>query len=268
MSNPAGSFIWYELMTPDPDTASTFYRAVVGWTIGSADRGRSDGKDYRMIGRSDGKHAGGVLRLTDDMTQHGARPTWLGYLSTPDTDAAVADIVADGGKVQMPVTRMPGVGSIAMVTDPQGVPFYVMTPTPPPDTPDAASDVFSPTAGERVGWNELASPDLAASKAFYSRHFGFEFNEVMNMGPMGDYCFIDHHGQRLGAIMQRQDERQPAMWLFYFRVPSIAASKTAIEASGGGILMGPHEVPTGEWILIATDPSGAGFGLVGPKGEA
>ena len=27
--------------------------------------------------------------------------------------------------------------------------------------------------------------------------------------------------------------------------------------------MGPHQVPTGEWILIATDPSGAGFGLVG-----
>ena len=26
MSNPPGSFIWYELMTPDPDTATSFYR--------------------------------------------------------------------------------------------------------------------------------------------------------------------------------------------------------------------------------------------------
>jgi predicted enzyme related to lactoylglutathione lyase len=268
MPNPPGSFIWYELMTPDPETATTFYRAVVGWTIGAADPGRSDGKDYRMIGRSDGGYAGGVLRVDDDMARHGARPLWLGYLSTPDVAAAVAAVVADGGKVQMPVTAIPGVGSIAMVTDPQGVPFYLMTPTPPHDKPEATSDVFSPTEVQRVGWNELASPDLAGSKAFYSRHFGFEFNEVMNMGPMGDYCFIDHHGQRLGATMQRQDERQPAVWLFYFRVPSIAASKAAVEANGGRVLMGPHEVPTGEWILISTDPAGAGFGLVGPKGDA
>jgi uncharacterized protein len=87
----------------------------------------------------------------------------------------------------------------------------------------------------------------------------------MNMGPMGDYCFIDHHGARLGAMMQRQDERQPAVWLFYFGVPSVDAAKTAIEANGGTVLMGPHEVPTGEWIVIATDPAGAGFGIAGPK---
>ena len=31
--NPSGSFIWYELMTPDPDGAKAFYDAVVGWNI-------------------------------------------------------------------------------------------------------------------------------------------------------------------------------------------------------------------------------------------
>ena len=118
-----------------------------------------------------------------------------------------------------------------------------------------------------MNWNELASPDLAASKDFYRRHFGFEFNESMSMGPMGDYCFIDHHGQRIGAIMQRQSDKQPAVWLFYFGVPSIEASIRAIKANGGQVLMGPHQVVTGEWVVIATDPAGAGFGLAGPKGE-
>ena len=34
MANPAGSFIWYELMTPDPAGSKRFYDAVVaGWTI-------------------------------------------------------------------------------------------------------------------------------------------------------------------------------------------------------------------------------------------
>jgi predicted enzyme related to lactoylglutathione lyase len=166
----------------------------------------------------------------------------------------------------MPATDLP-VGRIAMVADPQGVPFYLMAPVPPPGVPDATSDVFDRHAPQRVNWNELASPDLAASKAFYSRHFGFEFNEAMNMGPMGDYCFIDHHGQRLGGVMQRQDDRQPAAWLFYIGVPSIAAATRAIEANGGKVIVRPRELPTTEWIVVATDPAGAGFGLSGPRGE-
>lgn len=267
MSNPAGSFIWYELMTTDPDAAKTFYGAVVGWSIAGAPDPMAGGMDYRMIGRSDGGQAGGVMRITADMAAHGVRPMWAPYLSTPDVDATVAAIVAEGGTVHMPAMTMAGVGRMAMVADPQGVPLYVMTATPPPDKADATSDVYSRTADQRVGWNELASPDLAASKAFYAKHFGFEFNEVMNMGPMGDYCFVDHHGERLGAIMQRQSDQQPAMWLFYFRVPAIVAAKQAVEAGGGKVLVGPMQVPTGEWILVAMDPQGAGFGLVSHKGD-
>ncbi len=262
MGNPAGSFIWYELMTTDPDAATSFYGAVVGWAISPPDPHRTDGKDYRMIGRSDGKHLGGVLKITPDM---GAAPSmWLAYLSAVDVDAKVAAIVADGGKVYMPATDIPHAGRIAMVGDPQGTPFYVMTPTPPPNMPDMSSDVFDRSAPQRVNWNELTSADLAASKVFYAKHFDFAFNESMDMGPMGEYSFIDHHGQRLGGMMQRQDPMQPAAWLFYFGVPSVAAAKTAIETHGGKVLMGPHQVPTGETIVMAVDPAGAAFGVVGP----
>ena len=75
MTNPHGDFIWYELMTPDPDGAKRFYDAVVGWDIEAAPSG---GMDYRMIAIPDGGNAGGVLRLTDEMHSHGARPVWLG----------------------------------------------------------------------------------------------------------------------------------------------------------------------------------------------
>jgi uncharacterized protein len=185
MANPAGSFIWYELMTPDPDAIAPFYAAVIGWRIDGASPGQPGGMDYRMIARDDGGSAGGVLRLSADMQQHGARPLWLPYLYTPDVDGTLAAIAAEGGKVQMKAMDLP-VGRIAMVTDPQGVPFYLMKPVPPPGKPDAASDVHDRQARQRVNWNELASPDLAASKTFYHRHFGFEFNESMSMGPMGD----------------------------------------------------------------------------------
>ena len=100
MANPAGSFIWYELMTPDPAGSKRFYDAVIaGWTIEAQPSGEMD---YRMITRSDGGNSGGVLRLTEEMQGHGARPCWLGYLGVPDVDAAVARVEEDGGRTLMP----------------------------------------------------------------------------------------------------------------------------------------------------------------------
>src|SRR5918997_6817687 len=100
MANPAGSFIWYELMTPDPAGSKRFYDAVVaGWTIEAQPSGEID---YRMISRSDGGNSGGVLRLTEEMQGHGARPCWLRLLGVPHVDAAVARGEGGGGGAPMP----------------------------------------------------------------------------------------------------------------------------------------------------------------------
>ena len=255
---PRGDFIWYELLTPDPQGSKVFYDSVVGWDIEPEPAGEMD---YRMIRRSDGGNAGGVFRINDDMAAHGARPTWLGYMNVPDVDAATAAIERAGGKTLM-ATDIPGVGRIAMVTDPQGAPFYVMRPLPPPGDPDAQSDVFSPDAEQRVGWNELQTSDVEAARRFYGEQFGWVTDDFMDMGEMGKYRFISHRGQRIGAIFDVRNG-QPPHFRFYFRVPSISAAKQVAEQKGGTILMGPHMVPTGDWIVIGSDPQGAEFALVG-----
>jgi predicted enzyme related to lactoylglutathione lyase len=260
-----GSFIWYELMTPDPDAAAKFYGAVLGWKFSPRTAPPGE-QDYRMIQRDDGGSAGGVLRLTADMQREGARPIWLGYLHVADVDAATQAIQADGGELLMPRKDLP-VGHIAMLADPMGSPFYVMDPIPPPGKPEAKSDVFDVSAAQRVRWNELASPDLVRAKAFYARHFHFQFNQVMPMGPMGDYCFIDHDDLRIGAVMQKPADSPLGSWLFYFGTGSITAAQRAIEAGGGKMIRGPNEVPGGEWTLLATDPAGAAFGVVGRQSD-
>ena len=259
--NPAGDFIWYELITPDPDGAKAFYDAVVGWTI---DPSSSFPNGYRMIGRSDGKSAGGLLPLNDEMAQHGARPTWLGYIHVTDVDKSVASIEQAGGEVHMGPTDIPGVGRIAMVADPQGASFYVMKPIPPAGDPDARSDVFSPDADQRVGWNELQTSDVEKARQFYGEQFGWDSNDFMDMGEMGKYRFFDHHGVRLGALFNA-DNGQPSHFRFYIRVPSISAAKMTAEQKGAKIHMGPHQVPTGDWIVIGSDPQGAEFALVGAQ---
>ena len=267
MPNPAGSFIWYELMTSDANAAARFYGAVVGWQIADQPGPQDGEKDYRHIARDDGGSAGGVLQLTPDMLAHGAHPAWVAYFHVADVDQAVQAITADGGQALMPKMTLP-VGEIAMLADPMGAAFYVMTPVPPPGQPDAVSDVFSVDQPQHVRWNELCSPDLARAAAFYARHFGFQLNDSMPMGPvLGDYRFIDHGGLRVGGMMALPDGAGPGGWTFYFGVRSAAAAKRAIEAAGGKVEMDLHQVPGGDWVVIANDPQGARFGVVGPRGE-
>lgn len=253
-----GSNIWYELMTTDPDAATAFYGSVVGWTISDPIGGD---QDYRMIGRSDGGFAGGVLGLTGEMQQHGARPIWLGYVGVDDVDATVSKIEAKGGKALMPAFDIPQ-GRIAMVADAQGNPFYVMKPIPPADKPEGESDVFSATAEQRVGWNELTTSDPAAARDFYGDLFGWTSEDFMPMGELGEYRFFAHSGTTIGAVCKPMPGGSSG-WRYYIRVPSISAAIDAVKGGGGTVSMGPHEVPGGDHIIIGNDPQGAEFALVG-----
>jgi len=258
-SEDHGSYIWYELMTPDPDAAKVFYDAVVGWDVEPQPSGEMD---YRMIRRSDGGNAGGVMRLTDEMQQHGARPTWLGYICVDDVDASVASIKQGGGKTYMAAFDIPNIGRIAMVADPQSAPFYVMKPIPPAGRENEKSDVFSRDGQQRCGWNELSTSDPVAARRFYGDQFGWTSDEFMDMGEHGEYRFFNRGDIMIGAVAGTAPGQQPH-WRYYFRVPSIAKAKETAEANGGKIAMGPMEVPGGDHIIIGLDPQGAEFAHVG-----
>lgn len=264
MTNPKGSFLWYELMTSDPDAAARFYGAVVGWTIAPNAGTAASGVDYRMIRRSDGGNAGGVLGLNADMLAGGARPAWMGYLYTPDVDATIAAITADGGAVHMPPTDLP-VGRIAMLSDPQGAPFYVMNPIPPAGMEDVDSDAFSPTEAQHVRWNELMTSDPDAAIAFYRKHFGWGQEGAFDMGEMGPYRFVQVGEVAIGAVMGLVPGAPAATWSYYIGVDDIDRAAAAITANGGTITSEAAEIPGGEFAMNGLDPQGAAFGLVGPR---
>lgn len=260
MPDQHGGFVWYELMTNDAESAGRFYASVVpGWTFG----GRVPVDiDYRMILRSDGGNAGGVMQLDESMRQSGARPAWLGYVGVGDVDATVAQVEEKGGSTLMPPWDVPGVGRLAMIADPQGNPLYLMDPEPPEGDPQAASDVFSTSEQQRVNWNELTTTDPDAARTFYGELFGWTSDEAMPMGELGEYRFLAHNGTTIGALSPCM-QGDPAGWRYYIRVPSIAAAVEAVKAGGGQVTMGPHEVPGGDHIIIGIDPQGAEFSLVG-----
>lgn len=259
MAKLHGSWIWYELMTPDPAGAKAFYDAVVGWNM-SAGTPATDG--YGFIAADDGAMTGGVLALSKDMIDHGARPGWLGYVGVDNCDDAVTAVAAAGGKCLMPARDVPMAGRIAMVADCCGAPFYVMTPTPQPG--GGESTAFSTSLCGRCSWNELLAGNQAGAIGFYTGLFGWDLPAPMDMGPMGQYQFIDHDGCGIGAIMQAPEGAPPG-WYHYFRVASIDTACTAITTHGGRIMNGPMEVPGDDWIVQGIDPQGAMFSLVGAK---
>ncbi len=265
MANRHGDWIWYELMTSDAGAARAFYETVVGWDIDFEPGGDMD---YRMIAASEGL-VGGMLQLSPEMTAGGARPAWVGYVLVDDVDKAVTSIEHGGGRVLMPGHDMPGVGRFAMVTDPQGAPFYVMKPIPPADNPDASSHAFAadrPMLGH-CAWNELATADPEAALHFYGTRFGWVKDGDMDMGPAGKYHFL-RHGAMIGGVMPKQAEAPVSAWSHYFRVADIDAAAETLKAHGGSMVMGPVPVAGDDFALMAFDPQGALFALVGKRAAA
>jgi hypothetical protein len=253
--NTHGSFIWYELLTPDPDAAAAFYGHVIGWTAASAGQ---PGMDYRIFSAG-GTGVAGHMKLPDGAEQAGMRPGWLGYVGVDDVDTAVADIEAAGGKVHMPAMDLEGVGRTALVADPQGVPFYVIR-----GASESPSTSFDWKKAGHCSWNELSTPDLPGALRFYTGQFGWEEGDVMPMGEMGGYHFINHGGGMIGAMMGNAPG-QPPGWKFAFGVRDIDEAAVKIAEAGGIVHHGPIEVPNGDRVVMATDPQGAAFIAVGPR---
>lgn len=261
----AGNFIWYELMTPDPAGAAAFYKAVVGWSIQPHGMQMPNGSEYRMIGRSDGGNAGGVLTLTPGMVEMGMKPAWIGYIHAPDIDAAVARLSAGGGTVHMPVTDM-GVGRMAMVSDPWGATFYLMDPTPPADQPDAVSDVFADKP-QHMRWNQHWSPDATAAAAFYRDLVGWRQDGAMPMPDGRNYLFVHAGDVQIGAVGDMLPEGRGPRWEFILGVDDIDRAVEAVKANGGTVDGNVNPVPGGDWAASIIDPQGARIGIVGPRKE-
>lgn len=255
MSNTHGTPIWYELMASGVEAASAFYAEALGWSVAPFGNTTLTGQDYRIFTAPDGAGVAGMMMAPAQMPG----PAWFGYIGVEDVDAAAADVAAAGGAVHLPPTTLEGVGRMAMVADPQGAIFYLMRGF----SPESSTAFRRGTIGHGE-WNELATSDDAAALAFYGKLFGWKKDGAMPMGEGREYSFLSHDGGVIGALMLGASGTQPH-WTYYFRVGGIDETKARIEAAGGTVESGPHQVPGGDWIVVARDPQGACFGAVGSR---
>jgi hypothetical protein len=242
-----GRFIWYDLMTPDPEGAKPFYTAVMGWGIEVWDNPEMP---YTMW-KAGERTIGGIMTLPAEAVAGGARPHWLSYVTVPDVDASIARAQELGAKVMMPPTSVATVGRFAVIADPQGALISPYTPDKLGPEPEG-----KPPVGE-FSWHELATTDPVAAFDFYHEIFGWEKTSAMDMGAAGVYQMYGRRGTTLGGIYKKTAESPgPPAWLHYGRVADVNAAVETAREKGGQVLNGPMEVPGGDMIAMLLDAQG------------
>ena len=251
-SHDRGRFVWYELMTTDPQAAVAFYTQALGWTTETWD---TSGSPYTMWHTSQG-NMGGVMELPEPARKMGAPPHWMGYVAVPSVDATVAVARSLGGNVYVQPMDIPNVGRFAVIADPQGASLAVF------QSPDPMRAHDRSKSGE-FNWHELIAADAAAAMAFYRELFGWEPLGDFDMGPMGKYHLFGRNGVQMGGMLSKTAEMpMPPCWLYYVFVTDLDGAIARSKAAGGQLLMGPQDIPGGGRIAQLSDPQGATFALV------
>lgn len=116
----------------------------------------------------------------------------------------------------------------------------------------------SPWPNGVPSWADLATPDMTAASAFYTAVLGWEMSGGSE--EYGGYVIALESG-RAAAGLAPQGEGMPNAWTLYFASDDAEGTAQAITDAGGTVLMPVTDVGPMGRMLIASDPSGAAFGI-------
>jgi len=118
-----GNFYWNELLTRDVEKAKKFYGGVIGWSFESMPGAHGP----YWVAKMGDKPVGGLFPLTSPQFD-GVPEAWMSYLAVDDVDARAKKAQAAGAKLMRPIFDIPGVGRIAILTEPGGAGIGWITP--------------------------------------------------------------------------------------------------------------------------------------------
>jgi len=200
-----GGLAWAGLAAADAAVAAAFCCAAFGW--------EASNRDSFTVLRRAGEDVALVYAQKPQARAAGVTTHWTPFFLVDDVGAALERLLEAGG---MPL-RDPfdlQEGSVGPVSDPVGAPFSLWAPR-------AGGPLSPPATG---AWSmELATPDPAASRTFYTHLLGWTYSvrggETTILGPDGPLGWI---GTTNGT----------PEWLAHLRVPDVEAALRRAEAAG------------------------------------
>ncbi len=239
-------------MTSDPKGAGDFYTGLIDWGTRSWD----DGDQNHTLWTNRDTPFGGVVELSEEARAAGAPAHWLAYVAVEDIRGTIARAGELGASVLHGPNDIPGVGSWAVLTDPQGALFSIYQSAGEPPAEAGAPEIGG------FSWHELATSDSRGAFTFYNELFGWKPGEAMDMGEAGIYQLYGTGGEPLGGMFDKPNEMPgPPMWLYYVKVGDVNQVVKKVAELGGQVINGPMEVPGGDLIAQCLDPQGALFAI-------
>lgn len=126
MSEHHGKVHWSELATREVDKSIAYYSETLGWTFEAMDMGEMG--TYH-VGNNGGVPTVGIFDMKDMPGMEEVPAHWMTYLAVSDLDASMEKTKAHGGQVVREAFEVPGVGRMAVVSDPGGAVISLMTPS-------------------------------------------------------------------------------------------------------------------------------------------
>lgn len=146
MMPKTGQIVWFEHLSKDAKKAAEvagFYATVAGYENETTKMGKTD----YTLAKASGAPRMGFAKAPKANAAGKMAP----YIMVSDTDATVKAATKLKGKVVMKATDVPNVGRVALLADPQGAVFGVMSPAAmgqaPADAAAPPADATKPTDG-------------------------------------------------------------------------------------------------------------------------
>jgi hypothetical protein len=125
-----GEFCWTEIVTNDLETCKSFYANVFGWEF---QQSKATGEDFEYLeyNNPNSYPMGGMFKMTPEMCGGGEVPPphLMNYIAVDKVDDFAAKAFELGGKIISPPTDIPNVGRFAVIQDPTGGTFSLITLT-------------------------------------------------------------------------------------------------------------------------------------------
>ena len=110
-------------------------------------------------------------------------------------------------------------------------------------------------------WADLTSPDVEASKRFYSGLFGWDAQDAGPAEETGGYAMFTLRGRNVAGVCPAvQDENQPPMWSIYVATDDADAAAARVTQAGGNVLFGPMDVMDAGRMAVFAHPAGGMLG--------
>lgn len=240
---------WFEVYSPNVESAKSFYSNVFGWSSDAMPMGEGE---YHMLSNGTAVFAG--IMDTSSPAMEGVPPHWGTYFHTPDCAATLEKVKEMGGEVVYGPMDIPDIGTVAGFRDCCGAHSNVHQPA------GEQSDI----SGGDVNWVEHMGPDRAKAVSFYTSLFGWGSMDMEMGEPTGTYSMFMVGETPVAGCMQVAGGEAPPNWTVYLHSSNLESTCEKVTANGGQVLHAPMDIGQFGRIAIAMDCCGAVFGIHQP----